>query len=82
MCTGRYQFTPDAPALPKAADFSGCVPAKPLTEADVRRIVREELERAGRKSLPPACPFCFSNISEAGQLLHTNDCPQMLMAKR
>ncbi len=26
-------------------DFTGCQPLKPLTEADVRRIVREELER-------------------------------------
>ena len=42
-CWAFYRPAPDA-AEPVPLD--GCKPFRPLTEADVRRIVREELARA------------------------------------
>lgn len=45
QCFISYRPAPDA-AVPLVPD--GCRPARQLTEADVRRIVREELDRATR----------------------------------
>ncbi|MES2958503.1 MAG: hypothetical protein V4792_09955 [Pseudomonadota bacterium] len=41
-----FSFPPLPPKSGYPADFTGCRPAVYLTEADVRRIVREELARA------------------------------------
>lgn len=62
-CTGmlcgifgcRYQAAyelpqPKAKWVVPASTEAGCQPAEPLTEADVRRIVREELAKALRKT--------------------------------
>lgn len=49
---GRHQFTPYSPNPPEQAFNPGCVPLKQMTEADVRRIVREELEIWGSTKLP------------------------------
>lgn len=50
---GRYQFTTYAPNPPEHAFNPGCTPLKQLTEDDVRRIIREELDRFGNKANAP-----------------------------
>lgn len=45
QCQCWAQYDP----APNAAKQPGCVPLVPLTEADVRRIVREELAKQGEQ---------------------------------
>lgn len=47
-CQGMFPPAPIYPYQPAdKSDQTGCRPVVPLTETDVRRIVREELERYG-----------------------------------
>lgn len=43
-------YPPPLPYQPLPPAQGGCVPLKQLTEDDVRRIIREELDRAFHKS--------------------------------
>lgn len=47
-CQGPF----GTPYIPRRSDETGCRPTAPLTEADVRRIVREELVK--QQSTPNA----------------------------